>query len=66
MNGFFLMDLAPDPAPRSCFGVVVLAIVVLAIVAAMIGGLVFLLVWRKRRNASVGAGAVANASQSGD
>ncbi|MCU1264190.1 MAG: hypothetical protein JWM21_508 [Acidobacteria bacterium] len=54
MNALFLMDLAPDPAPRSCFGVVVLGIIVLLIVAAMIGGLVFLLVWRKRRNLSVG------------
>jgi hypothetical protein len=63
MNSLFLIDLAPDPAPASCLGMIVLGIIVLLIAAAMIGGLVFLLVRRKRRNALTATVAAANAPQ---
>jgi hypothetical protein len=50
MNGLFLLDIPPDPVSSGGIGVlVVLAIIVLAIVAVLIGGFVFLLVRRKRR-----------------
>lgn len=49
MIGSLLFDIPPEPVSGVGIGVLlVLAIVVLAIVAVLIGGLVFLLIWRKR------------------
>lgn len=53
MIGSLLFDIPPEPVSSVGIGVlIVLAIVVLAIVAVLIGGLVFLLIWHKRRNAT--------------
>jgi hypothetical protein len=58
MNGLFLFDIPADPGSSVGIGVlIVLAIIVLAIVAVMIGGFVFLLVRRQRRNANATLGA---------
>lgn len=49
----YLLDVAPDP-PQTVIGIgvlIVLVLVVLAITGLLIGGLVLLLVWRKRRKA---------------
>jgi hypothetical protein len=59
MIGLLLFDVA-DPVSSVGIGVlIVLAIVVLAIVAVLISGFVFLLVRHKRRNAN---GVLANAA----
>jgi len=65
MNGLLLLDVPSDPSGVGIGVLAVLAIVVLAIVAVLIGGFVFLLVWRKRRHANAALGAVANVPQSG-
>ena len=66
MIGSLLFDIPPEPVSSVGIGVlIVLAIVVLAIVAVFIGGLVFLLVRRKRRNANVALGAPVNVPLAG-
>lgn len=64
MNGLFLFDIPADPGSSVGIGVlIVLAIIVLAIVAVMLGGFVFLLVRRQRRNANAALGAAGNIPQ---
>jgi hypothetical protein len=51
MNGLlFLMDLRPDPVGADSWGLVVLLLVIVMLLAVgFSGGLVFLLIWLKRR-----------------
>jgi hypothetical protein len=63
MNGLFLLDVAPDPV-SSAGVLIVLTIIVLAMVAVLIGGFVFLLVWRKRRKANLALVATGGDAQS--
>jgi hypothetical protein len=46
----FLMDLSPDPAGVGSWGVLILLLVIVLVLSvAFAGGLVFLLIWLKRR-----------------
>jgi hypothetical protein len=60
----FLLDVRPEPTQAAGIGaVILLAIVVLIFVAILIGGFVFLLIWRKRRSANRSAIVTMNAPQ---
>jgi hypothetical protein len=52
MNCLFLMDVAPDPVGIGLGAVMVLLVIVMGLAVAFAGGLVFLLIWRKRRKTS--------------
>ena len=49
-SGLLLMDVSPDPVGAGSWGLVVLLLGIIMILAiAFAGGLVFLLIWLKRR-----------------
>jgi hypothetical protein len=48
----FLMDLRPDPVGVGSWGVLILLLAIVMVLAVVFaGGLVFLLIWLKRRKA---------------
>ena len=64
-----LLDVAPGPISSGGFSIVLavlLVLVVLAITAICIGGLVFLIMWRKRRKAVTSEPAVGLSFQTGN
>ena len=48
-----LLDVAPDPVSMGLGAVILLLVIVMVLAVAFAGGLVFLLIWRKRRKAQV-------------
>jgi hypothetical protein len=47
----FLIDVAPNPVPLRWGALVVLLAIVFVLAVSFVGGLVFLLIWLKRRKA---------------
>lgn len=45
----FLLDVAPDPVSTGLGAVILLLVIVMILAVAFAAGLVFLLIWRKRR-----------------
>ena len=45
----FLLDVRPDPVGIGLGAILLLLVIVMVLAVAFAGGLVFLLIWRKRR-----------------
>jgi hypothetical protein len=45
----FLLDVSPDPVGIGLGAILLLLVIVMVLAVAFAGGLVFLLIWRKRR-----------------
>lgn len=64
MSCLLLLDVAPDPVSTGLGAIILLLIIAMGLAVAFAGGLVLLLIWRKRRETN-GAEKAEPVSESG-